>query len=335
LPTDICTYPAKKSGSSYVSNLTGKVAGYLYEVDNTYVNKPSNASDPYPFTNVEYKAYNGEKLSTPLTYNDFKPAYSYTVDASETIKDVVPSGAGVGKLGYQTAPVGVDNGDIAVAPGQGGGEELDPDADVPGIDDPDSDIIGEGWFVKYVGTNSSGSYTYSGSEISITGTGKFESKDQGFTFVYQEVSGDFVITAKLNSYTTGSDSNQSRAGLLFASDLSATTGNDLIYAFSGKGGDGKYHSSYRLASGEAAVRTDLASVTGSGDVYVKLERKGNTFEASYSLDGGKNYSSPKPNPSLTFAKELPQTLYVGLAVNSANAKTTATAVFSNVKIEEK
>jgi pectate lyase len=111
LPTDICTYPAKKSGNNYVSNLEGDVAGYLYASDdNIYVNKPSNASNPYPFTNVEYKAYNGEKLSTPLTYNDFKPTYGYIVDASETIKEVVPAGAGVGKLGYQTAPITVDNG---------------------------------------------------------------------------------------------------------------------------------------------------------------------------------------------------------------------------------
>ncbi|KAA6345072.1 Pectate trisaccharide-lyase [termite gut metagenome] len=331
LPTDICTYPAKKSGSSYVSNLTGKVAGYLYESENTYVSKPSNASDPYPFTNVEYKAYNEEKLSTALTYNDFKPAYSYIVDASETIKDVVPAGAGVSKLGYKTAPVPVDNGGITT-PGQGGGEDPDPDVDVPGIDDPDPDLGGDGWLVKYVGTGSSGSYTPNGSAITLTGTGKFETKDQGFTYVYQEVSGDFVITAKLNSYTTSSDSYQSRAGLLFASDLTKTTDNDLVYAFSGKGGDGKYHSSYRLTSGVLAVRTDLASTTGSGDVYIKLERKGNTYEASYSLDGGKNYSNPGPSPSVTFSPALPDKLYVGLAVNSANAKTTATATFSDVKI---
>ena len=34
LPTDICTYPAKPSGSSWVSNLQGSVAGYLYERGN-------------------------------------------------------------------------------------------------------------------------------------------------------------------------------------------------------------------------------------------------------------------------------------------------------------
>jgi pectate lyase len=109
LPTDICTYPAKSSGS----NLEGNVAGYLYATDdNVYVNKPSNASNPYPFTNVEYKAYNNNstKLSPPLTYNDFKPSYEYVVDPAGQLVTIVPNGAGVGKLGYQNAPVAVDNG---------------------------------------------------------------------------------------------------------------------------------------------------------------------------------------------------------------------------------
>lgn len=105
LPTDICTYPAKPSGSSWVSNLTGSVAGYLYERGNLFNNKPADATSPYPFTNVEYKAYNGEKIATPYTYDDFKPAYNYIVDPVGRIAEIVPSASGVGKLtGYSAAP---------------------------------------------------------------------------------------------------------------------------------------------------------------------------------------------------------------------------------------
>lgn len=111
LPTDICTFPAKKSGSSWVSNLTGSVAGYLYAENNVFTNKPSNASDPYPFTNVEWKAYNGEKLSTPLVYADFKPAYTYPFDPASEVAEIVRAGAGVGKMeGYASAPYAADNG---------------------------------------------------------------------------------------------------------------------------------------------------------------------------------------------------------------------------------
>ena len=111
LPTDICTYPAKPSGSSMVSNLTGSVAGYLWATQDVYVNKPSNASDPYPFTNVAYTKYGGT-AGTPLTYADFKPAYDYVVTAAEDVPSVVKAGAGYGKLGFTEAPVAVDNGGI-------------------------------------------------------------------------------------------------------------------------------------------------------------------------------------------------------------------------------
>ena len=111
LPTDICTFPAKKSGSSWVSNLTGSVAGYLYADNNEFTNKPSNASDPYPFTNLEWKAYNGEKLATPLVYADFKPAYTYVYDSASEVAAIVRAGAGVGKMeGYASAPFAADNG---------------------------------------------------------------------------------------------------------------------------------------------------------------------------------------------------------------------------------
>lgn len=111
LPTDICTFPAKQSGSSWVSNLTGSVAGYLYAENNHFTNIPSNASNPYPFTNVEWKAYNGEKLATPLVYADFKPAYNYPFNPASEVAEIVRAGAGAGKLeGYDSAPFAADNG---------------------------------------------------------------------------------------------------------------------------------------------------------------------------------------------------------------------------------
>lgn len=137
LPTDICTYPAKQSGSSWVSNLNGKVAGYLYPTQNKYVNKPDNASDPYPFYNIKYKAYNGETI-TPLTYADFKPSYSYMVTAVDDVPAVVSSGAGHGKLGWKEAPVAVNNGNVTTT------DPTDPDPQDPDVEDPDDPFIPDG-----------------------------------------------------------------------------------------------------------------------------------------------------------------------------------------------
>ena len=128
LPTDICTYPAKESNES---NLQGSVAGYLYATQDLYTNRPAKAKDPYPLTNVKYTSYNGSTI-TPLTYADFKPAYTYVVTPAENVQEVVTAGAGHGKLsGYAEAPVAVNNGGITEFNGS------DPDdPDQPGPDDP-------------------------------------------------------------------------------------------------------------------------------------------------------------------------------------------------------
>lgn len=143
LPTDICTYPAKDGN---VSNLQGSVAGYLYPTENVYVNRPSNPANkdmpnnPYPLYNVQYTKYGGT-AGTPLTYDDFKPAYTYTVTAAADVPSVVKAGAGYGKLdGYSAAPVPVDNGGITdydstdddpVDPDPGTGDEPGDDPETP------------------------------------------------------------------------------------------------------------------------------------------------------------------------------------------------------------
>ena len=127
LPTDICTYPAKEAG---VSNLQGSVAGFLYPTQNVYVNRPEKAGDPYPLSNVMYTSYNGSTV-TPLTYADFKPAYDYTVTAAADVPSVVKAGAGYGKLGYTSAPIGVNNGGIT----DFNGSDDDPQNPDPGDED--------------------------------------------------------------------------------------------------------------------------------------------------------------------------------------------------------
>ena len=128
LPTDICTYPAKESNES---NLQGSVAGYLYPTEDVYVNRPAKAKDPYPLSNVKYTSYGGSTI-TPLTYNDFKPTYSYIVTPAEDVPSVVKANAGYGKLGWTSAPVEVNNGNVS---GYNGSDPDDPEN--PDTPDPD------------------------------------------------------------------------------------------------------------------------------------------------------------------------------------------------------
>ena len=208
LPTDICTFPAKQEGSNWVSNLEGSLAGFLYARANVFENRPANATEPYPLTNVEYKAYDGERLATPYTYDDFKPAYDYIVDPADQLATIVPAGAGAGKLAdYASAPVEVDNGGITTEPDPGTDPGTDPEEPQGGID------LGNGWTALSCGDAAATAST-EGGLLTLTARGKFESGGQNFGYVYREVTGDFTATVTVESYETGGTSNQSLAGLL-------------------------------------------------------------------------------------------------------------------------
>lgn len=323
LPTDICTYPAKKSGSSWVSNLTGSVAGYLYERNNTFANKPSNANAVYPFTNVEYVSYNNEstKLSTPLTYDDFKPLYTYIVDEVNDIPQIVGTNAGVGKLSNcAQAPLEVNN--AGFTPGDtGGGDEEDTSIEL------DND-----WFATGI---SAATFSFSLDDdgvISLTGIGKIESGKQAMAYVYRLIEGDFTMTTKLSNPTFNVTSNQTQAhvGLMITPDITKTE-SDFLYATTSYAADVKYYSSSRVAASVARSAKTLNAPTGTGgDVYLKLRRSGLLLYSSYSLDGGVTYGVETP---VTFT-ELPASIHVGMLVSSGSTTIGATATFSEIKINE-
>ncbi len=315
LPTDICTYPAKPSGSSWVSNLQGSEAGFLYECDNEYVNNPSNFRGP--FTNVEYTSYNGPKIAAPYRYEDFKPDYAYEVDEAARIPEIVPSGAGVGKLaGFDKAPIAVDNGGVT-----GGGTDPGP------IDPVDPNLpveLANGWMTfDYNGSSNSVSATADG--LSITACGKFESGNQKFGYVYREVTGDFELVATLDAYTALKSGNQAMAGILLTPDVTAQ-GTNLLHVMAGYNATGYY--SRRVAAGNAGRGSLSASATG-GKTVLKLVRTGSDCTVSLSADGGATFGTPRKESFAT----LPETVCVGLAVNSGDSSKTATARFSEVTLD--
>jgi pectate lyase len=167
-----------------------------------------------------------------------------------------------------------------------------------------------------------------GDAVNISGRGKFESAAQVFRFVYASVSGDFVMTARLDGVDfAGLASSQARVGLLLTPDLTQT-GTNLIYGGTMVVGDGTYRRTDRIAIGNSA--TSNITVTGTGARYLKLTRTGNTYQAAVSLDGGATYVSGAVR---TFTAGLPQSLFVGFAVNSSNnTNVSASATFSDVHI---
>ncbi|NMA74794.1 MAG: hypothetical protein GX963_11680 [Bacteroidales bacterium] len=325
LPIDIATFPAKPKGSSWVSNLTDKTAGYIYESDNTYANKPSNALEFYPFINLEFKVYEGDKLSTPLAQADFKPPYEYIVDRSEEVNTIVSNGAGVGKLeNFANAPLEVDNGGITEEPG---GDDKDPEEGEEGNEGVD---LGNSWIALELGNSSNvgGIFSIENDVLTLIGGGKTESKGHEGYFVYREIEGDFIVTVKLHSYNGSRSNNQGFAGIMFVEDISVPAG-ELIMAASGKAADGSYNQYSRVTTGSSSRNALTAPDTSGDNLYLMLRREGNTFYSSYSLDGGVTYGKERKQDKFT---EVSQKGYLGLSVNSSEAKKVGTAVFSDVKI---
>ncbi len=324
LPTDICTYPAKESGES---NLQGSVAGYLYECNNEFLNRPAKARDPYPLTNVEYTSYGGSKLSTPLTYEDFKPDYSYEVDAASDIPTIVREGAGVGKMtGYASAPIAVDNGGLGTSEGGDSGDSGNTGGDEGGEEDLGV-ALANGWSL-YDYNSASASAVATADGISITACGKFESGAQKFGFVYREVTGDFVITAEVTSFGSQKTSgNQSLSGLMMTPDFTQTATN-FLHVMAAAAPASAYCYSKREAVQNAGRGTLTAPAVSTGaNGVVRLERSGDKCLLSYSLDGGETFGEAR---SVTFEGGLPESVYVGLAVNSGDGSKTSTSSFANV-----
>jgi pectate lyase len=174
-----------------------------------------------------------------------------------------------------------------------------------------------------------------GDAVNISGRGKFESSAQVFRFVYANVSGDFVMTARLDGVDfAGLASSQARVGLLLTPDFTQTATN-FIYGGTMVVGDGTLRRTDRIAVGSSAT-SNLTPVPGSGVRYLKLIRTGNTYQAAISLNGDVNGTGGYTTSAIrTFTAGLPQSLYVGFAVSSSNNTTiSASATFSDVHIRD-
>ncbi|MFT4174662.1 MAG: hypothetical protein QM639_18995, partial [Rhodocyclaceae bacterium] len=155
--------------------------------------------------------------------------------------------------------------------------------------------------------------------MTVTG-GKLESSKDGLYFVSTEVTGDFTIVASLDSISSGmtaSTSHQFRTGLMLAD---ANTSSMSLYAQAAIGdvtsdSTVNYVPIYaaRLTAGSVskAVFSGSPSVTPGASLYLKLQRIGNTYMASYSNDGGVTYVNATTNP-VTFTGTLPAAVRVGV-----------------------
>ena len=158
----------------------------------------------------------------------------------------------------------------------------------------------------------SGVFTVKGSGAQIFGTA------DAFHFVYQPLSGDGTIVARLVSMQGGG--GYASAGVMIRETLNANSRNAKTAEWPLYGG---IYFDERPATGGNTLEPGNASVTLP--YWVKMSRSGNTFSSFVSSDGV-NWVQVGTSQTISMA----QGVYVGLAVTSGSTTALTTATFDNV-----
>jgi Tol biopolymer transport system component len=184
-----------------------------------------------------------------------------------------------------------------------------------------------------IGKTMKGATQFDNRQYRITSGGaNMWAKTDAFHFVWKRVSGDFTLTADVQFI--GEGKNPHRKVVLIAR---GSLESGAAYADAAVHGDGLTALQYRPVADEVTSEVKLTNWFGSmelipantGPRTIRLERRGNQFI----MYGGKPGEAMKASPAVTV--DLKDPVYVGLGVCSHEADVQETAVFSNVKLEER
>ncbi len=164
-----------------------------------------------------------------------------------------------------------------------------------------------------------GSGSYAGGVYTVAGTGRIGSKADAFRFVYQTLSADGQIVARIRSFqNTGSSA---RVGVMIRDTLAPGSRE----AFLGVEGSGSFRSCGRITTdGNASTKNNIATGTAP-NVWVKITRVGSTFTAYRSTNG--TTWTLIGSDTITMATNC----YIGLAVASGSGALN-TSTFDNVEV---
>lgn len=176
------------------------------------------------------------------------------------------------------------------------------------------------WTARDVGAPAlSGSAAHSSGVFTVNGAGSdiWGTSDQ-FMFVYQPVSGDVEVVARIDDLD--GSSSYAKAGVMIRASLNANAAHAYAHATVGAG----VRSLRRLSTGASSAVT--SGSTSDAPIWVRAVRKGTQVTTSWSSNG----TSWTTMNTVTLA--LGSTAYVGMAVNSRNTGARATARISNVRV---
>jgi hypothetical protein len=170
-------------------------------------------------------------------------------------------------------------------------------------------------------TGLAGSAGYANGVFTVQGAGaQIYGTADAFHFVYQLLSGDGTIVARLVSLRGGV--GYVSAGVMIRNTLDAGSVDVKTADWANYGG---IYFDVRTAVGGST--TEPGYVSATLPYWVKVTRSGSTL-SSYASTDGVNWTQLGTSQTITMA----QNVYVGLAVNSGSTTALATATFDNVSI---
>jgi regulation of enolase protein 1 (concanavalin A-like superfamily) len=166
-----------------------------------------------------------------------------------------------------------------------------------------------------------GSAGYANGTFTVAGAGQgtFFSSADGFHFVYQPLSGDGTMVARLVSLQ---GSSAAQAGIMIRETLNAGASHVYLFDYSSA-----IWMTERTSTGASSTYQSMGSATLP--YWIKLVRSGNVFSMSGSPDGV-NWVQLGTSQTVSMA----QNVYVGLAVSSRSTSSLATATFDGVLLSK-
>lgn len=176
------------------------------------------------------------------------------------------------------------------------------------------------WLAAKIGTgNLAGSSSFLNGAYSISGSGVLSGNADSGYFVYQTLSGDGEITARIDQMqNTGTSS---RVGVMIRNTLASNAQYTAMTAT----GTGAYRWSRRTAAGAKSTVSNHGNGT-LPNVWIRVTRVGNTF-TSFTSANGTNWTSVG---SVTMT--LSSNCFIGLYVASGSNTTLNTSRFVNVSV---
>ena len=176
-----------------------------------------------------------------------------------------------------------------------------------------------GWLDQDIGiVGATGSATYGSGTFTANGSGNglFSTTSDGFHFVYQQLSGDGTIVARVASLSN----TYAQAGVMVRETLNSGAASAAVLDYAGS-----VYNAERSITG--ATSTSSNDATGPLPYWLKLVRTGNSFVGYAAPDGVSWKLVVGPMPI-----QMAQSVYIGLLVSSVSPGSVVTATFDNVSI---